>query len=139
MKTFSTGEMMIWISFLAKWGKPIVKASVFLFIVAYIYFFMRAGFTISGTTEHGPFVTVLYGIVFAIAYVIFFFVEHFAGGQVDFDLKWVVFFIGLAVGGAIIGLIAGSLRSFLGYITGGALGLVIIVLTLRIYLKQKAQ
>ena len=93
---------------------------------------------ISGTTVRGPFATVIYGVVFAIAAVIMFFIAHFSGG-VDFDLKGLAFFIGLAVGGTMIGLIPGLFQSLLGYLAGGTLGLIIIVLTLRIYLKQKAQ
>lgn len=62
------------------------------------------------------------------------FISHFSGGF-DINLKYIIVLIGLACGGAIIGLVGGAFQSFIGWTIGGIAGAITILLSIRYYYK----
>ncbi len=118
-----------------KWDKEIrifIKVAIFFFILGYIGYFIKFGFEFIGTSEYPSFKTILYGLLLTILIIILFIIAHFSGG-LDIDRKLIGLFLGLAVGGASIGLIAGLIQGFFGWIVGGLSGIIIIVLTIKLY------
>ena len=114
----------------------VVKMIIFSLLIGYMAYFVKFGFDFSETSIYIPFKTILYGLLFAALMIILFFIAHFSGG-VDFNLRLLGLLLGLAVGGTSIGIIAGLIQSFLGWIAGGFVGVIIVALTFRFYLQGK--
>lgn len=112
-----------------------IKGIFVLFMFVYVAFFVKLGLSIVKTSGGSTTETIIYGLLLAVFMVGLFFIEHFSGG-IDFDLKWVGLLLGFALGGASIGLIAGSFQSFIGWGAGFLVGLAIIMLTLRLYTRE---
>ncbi len=124
---------------LNKWSKEIgyiIKLIIVIFIIAYTAFFIKFGFDFAQTSEFSTLKKIFIGLLFTIVGIILFFISEFSGG-VNFDLRWLIFFIGLAIGGSIVGLIAGELKGFVGWILGISVGITIIILTIRLLFKYR--
>ena len=124
---------------LNKWNKEIgyfIRLIIVVFVITYIGFFLKFGFDFAQTSELSTLKKISIGLLFTIVGIILFFISEFSGG-VNFDLRWILFFIGLAMGGSTIGLIAGEVNGFLGWIGGMTIGIPIIVLTIKWFLKYR--
>jgi hypothetical protein len=103
----------------------------YLLMVGYIGLFIKFGFDYSTNTETSALMTIGTGILLSIICILAYFAAHFAGG-VDFDLKW----LGLPIGGVVIGLIGGLYNSITGWIIGAIIGSLIILLTAKIHWRK---
>lgn len=136
MATFSFDG---WLSLMFTKYNPQIRTfawfSFYLLIIGFTGLFIKVGFDYSSGTNVSLIKTLLYGILIAVLGVVLFFVAHFSGG-IDVDVKWLGLPLGLAIGGATIGLVGGFYNSIASWIFGFTIGSLIIVLTVRIYLQK---
>ena len=110
--------------------------NVILLIIFFVYvgYFTKIGYDIYITSFLPPMQRIIYGIILVVMMLVVLFISHFSGGY-DNNLKYIVVLIGLASGGAIIGLIGGAFQSLFGWISARIAGAIIIMLSIKYYNK----
>ena len=101
------------------------KIILIIIIFAYVGYFVTVGYDLYNTSSLPPMQKILYGVLLAGLMLVVLFISHFSGGA-DFNLKYIIVLIGLACGGALIGLVGRAYQSFVGWMIAGIFGYVII-------------
>ena len=113
----------------------IVKGALIFLMLLYVAYFVKLGLYLVAASGSSVPETIFHGLLLAALIVVLFFIEHFSGG-IDFNIRLVGLFIGLALGGASIGLIAGYIQTLIGWIVGCFIGIAVISFSITAYFKK---